>query len=68
MGLIHLTRVFTTYVDDMSHWLCSCVRVFEESSFISSLDPLQIVSDTTLAHSHFQFPTEYQYSDELGIA
>ena len=57
MGLIHLTRVFTTYVDDVSHWLCSCVRVFEEPSSISSLDPLQIVSNITLAHSHFQFPT-----------
>src|SRR5436305_1495232 len=57
MGLIHLTRVFTTYVDDMSHWLCSCVRVFQESSSISSLDPLQIVSNTTLAHSHLQLPT-----------
>jgi hypothetical protein len=34
-----------------------CVRVFEESSSISSLDPLQIVSNTTLAHSHLQLPT-----------
>jgi hypothetical protein len=29
MGLIHLTRVFTTYVGDMCHWLCSCVRGIE---------------------------------------
>src|ERR1700740_86401 len=65
MGLIHLTRVFTTYVDDMSHWLCSCVRVFEESSSISSLDPLQIVCNTTLAHSHLQLPTGYELSVTL---
>ena len=65
MGLIHLTRVFTTYVDDMSHRLCSCVRVFEESSSISSLDPPQIVSNTTLAHSHLQFPTGYELSVTL---
>ncbi len=31
--------------------------MFEESSSISSLDPLQIVSNTTLAHSHLQLPT-----------
>src|SRR5947199_3714617 len=65
MGLIHLTRVFTTYVDDMSHWLCLCVRVFEESSSISSLDLLQIVSNTTLAHSHLQLPTGYELSVTL---
>jgi hypothetical protein len=54
MGLIHLTRVFTTYVGD------TCVRVFEGSSSRSSLDPLQIVSNITLAHSHFQFSTRGQ--------
>jgi hypothetical protein len=29
MGLIHFTRVFTTYVGDTSHWLCSFVRGIE---------------------------------------
>ena len=37
--------------------ITGCVRVFEESSSISSLDPLQIVRITTLAHSHLQLPT-----------
>jgi len=61
MGLIHLTRVFTTYVAD------TCVRVFEGSHFISSLDPLQIVSNITLAHSHFQFSTIFRHKP-LGIS
>jgi hypothetical protein len=51
MGLTHLTRVFTTDVGD------TCVNVFVGSRLISSLDPPQIVSNITLAHSHFQFPT-----------
>jgi hypothetical protein len=54
VGLIHLTRVFTTYVGN------TCVRVFERSRSISSLDPPQIVSNITLAHSHFQFPTSHR--------
>ena len=40
-----------------------CVRVFEESSSISSLDPHQIVSNTTLAHSHLQLPTRSRGED-----
>ena len=54
MGLTHLTRVFTTDVGD------TCVHVFVGSRLISSLDPPQIVSNITLAHSHFQFPTGYE--------
>jgi hypothetical protein len=55
VGLIHLMRVFTTCVCDRR---VTCVRVFVESSSISSFDPLQIVSNITLAHPHFQFPAD----------
>jgi hypothetical protein len=47
IGLTHLTRVFTTDVGD------ACVHVFVGSR----LDPPQIVSNITLAHSHLQLPT-----------
>jgi hypothetical protein len=42
-------------------------RVFEGSSSISSLDPLQIVSNTTLAHSHLQLPTPAGSTETLRV-
>ena len=46
--------------------------MFEESSSTSSLDPLQMVSNTTLAHSHLQLPTmdgeDVTHLVDMGIA
>ena len=56
MGLIHLTRVFTIYVGDTSHCLCSCVRGIElyVASILSRYSSFQYHSCTfTLTVSNY---------------